>query len=73
MDQQPDRRGEQAHTNAVERLDEALERQRDMAGRAEAAEGTSGEDRAADALAKARNQVAASEAWAVWTEREVGR
>jgi hypothetical protein len=63
--------GEEAHTKAVEQLDEARDRQRDLADRAEAAEGTSGEDRAADELEHVRHQVAAREAWVVWTEREV--
>jgi hypothetical protein len=71
MGLQPIRHGEEAHTKALKRLDEALDRQRDLAVRAEAAEGTSGEDRASDALARAHNEVAASEAWAVWTEREI--
>jgi hypothetical protein len=67
----PPRRGEEAHTKAIEQLDEARERQRDLVVRAEAAEGTSGEDRAADALEHGRNRVAAREAWVVWTERDV--
>jgi hypothetical protein len=65
------RRGEEAHTKAIEQLDEACERQRDLTARAEAAAGTSGEDQAADALEHVRNQVAAREAWVVWTERQV--
>jgi hypothetical protein len=65
------RRGEKAHTKAVEQLDEARARQRDLVDRAEAAEGTSGEDEAADELEHARHQVAAREAWVVWTERDV--
>ena len=66
------RRGEQAHTRAVEQLDEALDRERDLAVRADAAAGTPGEEQAAGELAHARNQVAAREAWLVWTERQVG-
>jgi hypothetical protein len=65
------RHGVAIHTKAVERLAEARERQRDLADRSEAAQGTSGEDEAADALAVARGRVAAGEAWAVWTEREI--
>ena len=65
------RNGEEAHTNAVEQLDEARERQRDLVLRAEAAEGTSSEHQAADAVERVRNQVAAREAWVVWTERQV--
>lgn len=61
--------GEEAHTKAVEQLDEARERQRDLVDRADAAEGTSGEDKAAGDLEHARHQVAAREAWVVWTER----
>ena len=66
----PDRHGEDAHTDAVDRLDEALERQRDLEDRAEAAEGTSDEQQAADALGTARHQVASHDAWVVWTDRE---
>jgi len=65
------RRGEEAHTKAIEQLDEACDRQRDLLARAEAAEGTSGEDHAAAALEHVRHQVAAREAWVVWTERQV--
>ena len=65
------RRGEEAHTKAVEQLDEARERQRDLVVRAEAAGGTSSEAQAADALERVRHQVAAREAWVVWTERQV--
>jgi hypothetical protein len=64
-------RGEQAHTRAVEQLDEALERERELVVRAEAAAGTSGEDHAAGKLERARHQIAAREAWLVWTERQV--
>jgi hypothetical protein len=63
------RRDEDAHTDAVEQLDDALERQRDLVDRAEAAEGTSAEQEAADALGTARHEVAARDAWVVWTER----
>jgi hypothetical protein len=66
-----DRHGEEVHTDAVGRLDEALDRQRDLVDRAEAAEGTSGEQEAADELGAARQQVAAREAWVVWTERGI--
>lgn len=65
------RRRDEAHTQAVEQLAEARERQRDLVERAEVADGTSGEEQAADALGKARQQVAAREAWAVWTERAI--
>ena len=66
------RRGEQDHTRAVEQLDEARERERDLVVRADAAAGTSGEDHAAGELEHVRHQVAAREAWLVWTERQVG-
>ena len=66
------RRGEQAHTRAAEQLDAALVREHDLARRADAAAGTPGEDRAAGELEHARHQVAAREAWLVWTERQVG-
>lgn len=65
------RPGEEAHTEAVEHLTEARERQRHLVDRAAAAEGTSGEDQAAEALETVRNQVAAREAWVVWTERGI--
>ena len=65
-------RGERAHTRAVEHFDAALERERDLAVRADAAAGTPGEDHAAAELERARNQLAGSEAWLVWTERQVG-
>jgi hypothetical protein len=65
------RRGERVHTRAVEQLDEALERERALVVRAEAAAGTPGEDHAAGELEHARHQVAAREAWLVWTEREI--
>jgi len=63
-------RGEEAHTEACERLDEALERQRELVDRADAAAGTSGEEQADDALDTVRHEVAARDAWVVWTERE---
>jgi hypothetical protein len=65
------RRGEEAHTKAVEQLAEARERQRELIDRAEAAEGTAGEDQAADALRKVRHQVTGREAWVAWTERGI--
>lgn len=72
MEPPPKRRSRaDAHTQAVEQLAEARERQRDLVQRAEDADGTPGEDQAADALGKARHQVAAREAWAVWTERGI--
>jgi hypothetical protein len=63
------RPGEEEHTEACTRLDEALERQRDLVDRAEAAAGTSGEEKADDELETMRHQVAARDAWVVWTER----
>ena len=72
MEQPPKRRRrEDAHTQAVEQLAEARDRQRDLVQQAEDADGTPGEEQAADALGKARQQVAAREAWAVWTERGI--
>jgi hypothetical protein len=65
------RDGEEAHTAAVQQLAEARERQRDLGDDAEAAHGTPEEDRAADALETGRHQVAAREAWVVWTERGI--
>jgi hypothetical protein len=65
------RDGEAAHTAALEQLADARERQHTLDDRAEAAEGTSGEDQAADALETGRHQVAAREAWVVWTERGI--
>ena len=66
------RRGERDHTRAVEQFDAALERERELTLRADAAAGTPGQHHAAVELEHARNQLAASEAWLVWTEREVG-
>ena len=65
------RRGEEANITAMEQLADARRRQRDLTVRAEAAEGTPDEEHAADALASARNRVAAREAWVVWTERGI--
>ena len=67
------RDGEEAHADAVERLEAARTSQGDLDDRAEAAEGTAHEDEAADAKAAGRNQIAAREAWVVWTERERDR
>jgi hypothetical protein len=67
------RDGEEAHADAVERLEAARASQRELDDRAEAAEGTAHEDEAADAKAAGCNRIAAREAWAVWTERERGR
>jgi hypothetical protein len=65
------REGEEAHTAAVKRLAEARERQRDLGDDAEAAHGTPEEDQAAGALETGRHQIAAREAWVVWTERGI--
>ena len=65
------RRGDAAHTSAVERLDEARDRQDDLTTRAAAAVGTPDENPAADALGAARDRVAAREAWLIWVERGV--
>ena len=62
---------EDAHAKAVEQLAAARERQRDLMEDAEAAAGTSGETHAAADLERARNRVAAREAWVVWTERGI--
>jgi len=64
----PDR-DDDARAAADERLREARDRQRGLAERAEAAAGTSDEERAAAALEQVRHEVAAREAWVVWTER----
>ena len=64
------RDGEEAHADAVERLEAARTSQGDLDDRAEAAEGTAHEDEAADAQSAGRNRIAAREAWVVWTERE---
>lgn len=62
-------RAEAARARAVDDLDRARERQHQLADLAHAAEGTSSEAKAADALAAARAHVAAREAWLVWIER----
>ncbi len=64
----PGRDGD-VRAEAAQHLIEARDRQRELADSAEAAAGTSGEEQAAAALEKARHEVAAREAWAVWTER----
>jgi hypothetical protein len=64
-------RDDDARATAAARLREARDRQRELADRAEAAAGTSGEDEAAAALEHVQHEVAAREAWAVWTERGV--
>lgn len=63
------RHGSEAHASALERLDEALEHQHDLADRADAAKGTPGEEYATQALRVACNQTAAREAWLTWIER----
>jgi hypothetical protein len=62
-------REDDARADAADDLREARDRQRELAERAQAAEGTSDEDQAAAALEKARHEVTGREAWAVWTER----
>lgn len=64
-------REDEVRADAAADLREARERQRDLVERAEAAEGTSGEEQAAAALEKVRHEVVAREAWAVWTERGI--
>jgi len=67
------RDGDEAHADAVERLEAARASQGDLDDRAEAAEGTAHEDEAADAKAAGRNRIAEREAWAAWPEGERGR
>ena len=62
-------RGDNPRATAAASLREARDRQRVLAEGAEAAAGTSGEEHAAAALERVRHEVAAREAWAVWTER----
>lgn len=62
-------RDDEVRAEAAAHLREARERQRELVEGAEAAAGTSGEEQAAAELEKARHQVVAREAWAVWTER----
>jgi hypothetical protein len=64
-------RDDDVRAEAAERLRDARERQRELVERAEAAAGTSGEEQAAAALEKVRHEVAAREAWVVWTERGI--
>jgi hypothetical protein len=59
----------EVRADAAADLQEARERQRELVERAEAAEGTSGEEQAAAALEKVRHEVTGREAWDAWTER----
>jgi hypothetical protein len=65
------RRDDAVHVSAVERLDEARERERELIGVAAAAVDTPGEADAQDARDVAHDDVAAREAWVDWIERGV--
>jgi hypothetical protein len=69
MDSGRPQRGDEAHANAVERLDDARDHEDLMRGAADAARGTSSEDAADERLREAGNRVAAREAWLTWLER----
>ena len=63
------RRGDPAHTKAIEQLDEARVTQDRLTALADAAEGTQREAEIADARDDARDRFAAKEAWLIWIER----
>ena len=65
------RRGDPAHTKAIEQLEEARVTQDRLADLADAAEGTQREAETADARDDARDRFAAKEAWLIWIERGV--
>jgi hypothetical protein len=65
------RTGDPVHTSAVDRLDLARIEQRQLAADAQAASGTSSEDKAAVRLSAANAEVNAREAWVGWIERGV--
>jgi hypothetical protein len=58
------------HIDAVERLNEARDEQRQCAEQHDAARGSSGELFAQAKLQAAGEQFAAREAWVQWTERD---
>jgi hypothetical protein len=68
---QRSRRGDPAHTKAIEQLDEARGTQDRLADPADAAEGTPREAHTADARDQARDDFAAKQAWLIWIERGV--
>jgi hypothetical protein len=63
--------GDPVHTSAVDRLDRARIEQQRLAADAQAARGTSGNDKAAVQLSAANAEVSAREAWVGWIERGV--
>lgn len=63
------RRGDGAHTTAIEQLDQARVARNRLTERADAAEGTQREAETADARDAARDRFAAKEAWLIWIER----
>ena len=65
------RRGDPAHTKAIEQLDEARVTQDRLTNLADAAEGTQREAETAEARDDARDRFAAKEAWLIWIQRGV--
>jgi hypothetical protein len=65
------RRGDAAHASAIERLDLARERERELTGVAAAAIDTPAASETQEALDFAHDDVAAREAWVHWIERGV--
>jgi hypothetical protein len=63
------REGDDAHTDALERLDAARNDVSTLTATLETSRGTPEEDRAADALGTATERFAAREAWVKWIER----
>ncbi len=65
------RKGDAAHARAIEQLTRARDDHRDLAKRADAAAGTTGEEQAADARDAARADVTTKDAWVGWIEHGV--
>ena len=62
-------RGDAAHIDAIEQLDEARAAQSRLTDLADAAEGTPREAEAVNERDLARDRFAAKEAWLLWIER----
>jgi hypothetical protein len=63
------REGSQAHEDALQRLDAARGEQRERSDAHDAAQDTADEPAAASELARAKDELAAREAWVKWIER----
>ena len=63
------RKGSEAHTRALHRLDEARDHERTMHNAVKASQDTMREFQAASELGAASEKTAAREAWVAWVER----